>query len=261
MGRRGQVIWRSARSRRRSSVCRHSGFRDRCAALTRTRRRRFDMRHVSWIIALVIGFSVGFFSAAPSTAAARRARRQARRSSGRHGQSRIERGLPRARGRHAAPRPRGRARHDRRVVRLRVPVLQARRSDAEAARGGVPGQAPLLLPPEPAAVPRAGAAGRDRRRGGARAGGDAKFWAMHDKLFELAPALDDASIERAAQELGLDVAKVKEAIASGKHRRISATSRSSRPWARPRRRRSSSTAASSPAPSRSRSSARSSRRS
>jgi protein-disulfide isomerase len=46
-------------------------------------------------------------------------------------------------------------------------------------------------------------------------GGDAKFWAMHDRLFEQAPALDDASLEKAAQELGLDAAKVKAAVASG----------------------------------------------
>ena len=48
-------------------------------------------------------------------------------------------------------------------------------------------------------------------------GGDAKFWAMHDALFA-APSLDDASIEKAAQDAGLDVAKVREAIRTGKYK-------------------------------------------
>ncbi|HET8540709.1 MAG TPA: thioredoxin domain-containing protein [Anaeromyxobacter sp.] len=46
-------------------------------------------------------------------------------------------------------------------------------------------------------------------------GGDAKFWAMHDALFA-APSLDDAAIEKAAEEAGLDVAKVRDAIKTGK---------------------------------------------
>ena len=44
-------------------------------------------------------------------------------------------------------------------------------------------------------------------------GGDAKFWAMHDRLFE-SPSLDAASLEAAARAVGVDVAKVKEAVAS-----------------------------------------------
>ena len=48
-------------------------------------------------------------------------------------------------------------------------------------------------------------------------GGDAKFWAMHDALFA-APALDDAAIEKAAKDAGLDVAKVREAIRTGKYK-------------------------------------------
>ncbi|HEX9049973.1 MAG TPA: thioredoxin domain-containing protein [Anaeromyxobacter sp.] len=48
-------------------------------------------------------------------------------------------------------------------------------------------------------------------------GGDAKFWAMHDALFA-APALDDAAIEKAAQEAGVDVAKVRDAIKTGKYK-------------------------------------------
>jgi protein-disulfide isomerase len=48
-------------------------------------------------------------------------------------------------------------------------------------------------------------------------GGDAKFWAMHDALFA-ATTLDDAAIDKAARDAGLDVAKVRAAIAEGKHK-------------------------------------------
>jgi|APLak6261679142_1056127.scaffolds.fasta_scaffold00202_20 protein-disulfide isomerase len=43
-----------------------------------------------------------------------------------------------------------------------------------------------------------------------------KFWPMHDKLFANQQALDRASLERYAQELGLDVGKFKAALDSGK---------------------------------------------
>ena len=46
-------------------------------------------------------------------------------------------------------------------------------------------------------------------------GGDEKFWAMHDALFEPTAALDQAGLEAAAQKLGLDMAKFKAAMASG----------------------------------------------
>jgi protein-disulfide isomerase len=45
-------------------------------------------------------------------------------------------------------------------------------------------------------------------------GGDAKFWAMSDELFEM-QSLDEASIAAAAQKLGLDVAKFKSDVAAG----------------------------------------------
>ncbi|HEX9307846.1 MAG TPA: thioredoxin domain-containing protein [Anaeromyxobacter sp.] len=48
-------------------------------------------------------------------------------------------------------------------------------------------------------------------------GGDAKFWAMHDALFGAA-TLDDAAILQAAKDAGVDAAKVKDAIASGRHK-------------------------------------------
>ncbi len=48
-------------------------------------------------------------------------------------------------------------------------------------------------------------------------GGDPKFWAMHDALFA-APSLDDAAIAKAAADAGVDAAKVKDAIAQGRHK-------------------------------------------
>jgi protein-disulfide isomerase len=54
-------------------------------------------------------------------------------------------------------------------------------------------------------------------------GGDAKFWAMHDRLFAAppaangqGPAIDVPDLERMGQELGLDVEKLKTAISGQK---------------------------------------------
>ena len=49
--------------------------------------------------------------------------------------------------------------------------------------------------------------------------GDKGFWDAHDKLFEMQPKLEDADLEKAAGELGLDVAKVKAAIKDKKHKK------------------------------------------
>lgn len=43
-----------------------------------------------------------------------------------------------------------------------------------------------------------------------------KFWAMYDKLFENQRALEDADLEKYATEIGLDMAKYKEAMSSHK---------------------------------------------
>jgi protein-disulfide isomerase len=45
-----------------------------------------------------------------------------------------------------------------------------------------------------------------------------KFWPMHDKLFANQQALDRASFEKYAQEIGLDMGKFKAALDSGKFR-------------------------------------------
>ena len=66
------------------------------------------------------------------------------------------------------------------------------------------------LPFHPNAKPAAEAAMAAHEQG--------KFWEMHDKLFSNQQALSPATYEKYAQELGLDMAKFKSAIASGKFR-------------------------------------------
>jgi protein-disulfide isomerase len=63
------------------------------------------------------------------------------------------------------------------------------------------------LPMHPMALPAALATEEARAQGG-----DARFFALHDKLFDSAPALDAPTIERLAGEAGLDVAKVRAAM-------------------------------------------------
>ena len=53
----------------------------------------------------------------------------------------------------------------------------------------------------------------------ARAAGEqGKFWEMHDKLFANQQALDRASLEKYAQELGLNMAKFKAALDANKYK-------------------------------------------
>jgi protein-disulfide isomerase len=48
--------------------------------------------------------------------------------------------------------------------------------------------------------------------------GNAGFWKFHDKLFELQPDIQRPSLEKVAQEQGLDMEKFKAALDSGKHK-------------------------------------------
>jgi len=48
-------------------------------------------------------------------------------------------------------------------------------------------------------------------------GGDAKFWALHKKLFENQKALSRADIEKYSQEVGLDMNKLKAALDNHTH--------------------------------------------
>ncbi len=68
------------------------------------------------------------------------------------------------------------------------------------------------LPFHPKALPSAMIAEEARAQGGS-----AKFWAAHDKLFDLSPALDRPELERAAQELGLDLDAVRRALDGNRH--------------------------------------------
>jgi len=68
------------------------------------------------------------------------------------------------------------------------------------------------LPMHPRAMPAAVASEEARAQGGA-----ARFWAMHDKLFDLAPALERPGLEKAAQELGLDLPAFRRALDGNKH--------------------------------------------
>jgi protein-disulfide isomerase len=50
--------------------------------------------------------------------------------------------------------------------------------------------------------------------------GQKGFWAMHDKLFDLQPKLEDSDLEEAAKELGLDVGRAKKAIDGRKYKDV-----------------------------------------
>lgn len=49
--------------------------------------------------------------------------------------------------------------------------------------------------------------------------GEKGFWDAHDKLFEIQPKLEDADLEQAAKDLGLNVDKVKDAIKTEKYKK------------------------------------------
>lgn len=49
--------------------------------------------------------------------------------------------------------------------------------------------------------------------------GDKGFWDAHDKLFESQPKLEDTDLEKVAQDLGLDMGKVKDAMKNHKYKK------------------------------------------
>ena len=55
---------------------------------------------------------------------------------------------------------------------------------------------------------------------GAAANAQGKFWQMHDKMFANQQALDRASLEKYAGEIGLDVGKFKSDLDSGKYKDV-----------------------------------------
>ena len=68
------------------------------------------------------------------------------------------------------------------------------------------------LPFHPKAMPAAIAAEEARAQGGA-----AKFWEMHDRLFDSAPALDRPALEAAAQAAKLDMTAFRKALDEQRH--------------------------------------------
>jgi protein-disulfide isomerase len=50
--------------------------------------------------------------------------------------------------------------------------------------------------------------------------GPKAFWEAHDKLFASAPKLEDADLENLAKEMGVDVAKFKDALAKDKYKEV-----------------------------------------
>jgi protein-disulfide isomerase len=189
------------------------------AGAVSTKGKGHAMNRVSWIVALVIGFAVGFvgrgaFDDVPTRSA--------------------NRGAPTARPARPTEDPRAIYRVPVEDSPSRGPadalVTIVESSDFECPfckRGAAtmkeldaayPGKLRFVfrhnpLPFHRNALPAATLAEEARAQGG-----DAKFWAVHDALFELAPALDAASLEAAAAKAGLDVEKVKAALASGAHR-------------------------------------------
>lgn len=181
------------------------------------------MKQVSWVLALVVGVAIGFFAksslvggGAPSV--------------------RPQAAAPGA----AAPRP-ARPQEDPKAV-YRVPlgdspvrgpadalITIVESSDFECPfckrvgptlkqlEQAYPGKLRFAfkhnpLPFHKDALPAALAAEEGRAQKG-----DAGFWAMHDALFDAAPALDAAGLERAATAAGLDLARLRSALSQKTH--------------------------------------------
>jgi len=106
--------------------------------------------------------------------------------------------------------------HAHRVLRLPVPLLQSRQEHARRATQDLQDNLQISfkqfpLPFHNNAMPAAIASVAADQQG--------KFWPMYDKLFANQQNLDAASLEKYAQEIGLDVAKFKTAIADPKTKR------------------------------------------
>ncbi len=181
------------------------------------------MKQVSWVLALVVGVAIGFFAksslvggGAPSV--------------------RPQAAAPGA----AAPRP-ARPQEDPKAV-YRVPlgdspvrgpadalITIVESSDFECPfckrvgptlkqlEQAYPGKLRFAFKHNPLAfhkdaLPAALAAEEGRAQKG-----DAGFWAMHDALFDAAPALDAAGLERAATAAGLDLARLRRALSQKTH--------------------------------------------
>jgi len=181
------------------------------------------MKHVSWIVALVVGLSIGFFLR--GSIDGNRAPAFARPGAAPQAPQRPARPVedPRATYRIAVDDTPVKGPADALVTIVEssdfeCPFCKRVGPTMKQLEAAYPGKLRFSfrhnpLPFHQHALPAAMAAEEARAQGG-----DAKFWAMHDKLFEASPALDDAAFERAATELGLDAAKVKAAVGTAKHK-------------------------------------------
>jgi protein-disulfide isomerase len=184
------------------------------------------MKQVSWILALVVGVAIGFFTKSALVGSGAGSRPVA-----------VAPGAP---GAPAAPRP-ARPQEDPKAV-YRLPlgdspakgpadalVTIVESSDFECPfckrvgptmkqlEQAFPGKLRFVfkhnpLPFHQNALPAALAAEEARAQKG-----DAGFWAMHDALFDAAPALDAPGLERAAAAVGLDVARLRTELAQKSH--------------------------------------------
>jgi protein-disulfide isomerase len=172
------------------------------------------MKHVNWILALVVGLAIGFFSRsalvgtrpgpAPQAAAPRPPRPQED---------------PRAVYRVALDDSPARGPADALVTIVvssdfECPFCKRVEPTLQQLDQAYPGKLRWVfkhnpLPMHPRAMPAALAAEAAREQKG-----DAGFWTMHDALFELSPRLDDAGLEKAATETGLDLTRYRAAMAS-----------------------------------------------
>ena len=104
--------------------------------------------------------------------------------------------------------------HGHRLQRLPVPVLLARRSDDEADRRRVQGQGPDRVQAAAAAVPRQGARWRRRRRWPRTS--RASSGSITTSCSPISRRSTAPSLEKYAEELGLNMSKFKAALDSGK---------------------------------------------
>ena len=106
--------------------------------------------------------------------------------------------------------------HDRRVLRLPVPLLLARDRHPQEARRGLRREDPHRLPRLPARADPSQR--RQGRRGRACANEQGKFWAMHDRMFDQpGQARRGRTSSRRGRRSGLDAAAFDQCLDSGKH--------------------------------------------
>jgi protein-disulfide isomerase len=165
------------------------------------------MKHVSWVLALVVGLIVGFSFGRTSGSGGAAATAGAPRK--------IE--DPRAVYRVPVEGSPAKGPADALVTVVessdfQCPYCKRGADTLKQLERAYPGQLRIVfkhnpLPMHPKALPAALIAEAVRDQGG-----DAAFWGMHDKLFELAPGFDEAALDAAVADLGVDASKAKDAV-------------------------------------------------